>query len=380
MTKIETMTSRERVIKAINHEPVDRMPIDLGGSIATGISAFAYWNLREYLGLDTDNIAINDMMKLFLAYVDEDVRKRFHCDCIALNPGWRSTEKWNPRGKYNFIIPKTAKPYLDNEGAWIIEKEDKKMKMCENGYFFNGVLPDLHNLSEDELIEKTALEAERIYKETDYYCILHGFPGYFAGDNDWLCDLLLEPENNKVKNQIILDKAIEKARKVIKRMGKFIQSVHIASDMGTQKDLWCNISIYEDVVAPYYKKFCSFIHENSDLKVHLHSCGSIKPIIPMLIDCGIDVLDPVQVSAFNMNPIELKKEFGEKITFWGGGCDTQNVLGVETAENVVKNVKELVNILKPNSGYVFCQVHNIMGNVPPENIVAMLDAAYEESF
>jgi uroporphyrinogen decarboxylase len=134
------------------------------------------------------------------------------------------------------------------------------------------------------------------------------------------------------------------------------------------------------MVAPFYKKFCTYIHENSDLKVHLHCCGSIRPIIPILIDCGIDVLNPVQISAYNMDPAGLKKEFGKEITFWGGGCDTQNILGIETSENVVRNVKNLVGIFKPGYGYVFSQVHNIMGDVSPENIVAMLDTAYCESF
>jgi uroporphyrinogen decarboxylase len=380
MIKRETMTSRERVAKAINHEPVDRMPIDFGGTITTGISAFAYWNLRVHLGLKTDNVEINDMMKLFLGYVDEDVRRRFHSDCIVINPGWRRKVRWNPRDRYSFIIPETAKPYLDNEGAWVVENGDKKMKMQQNSFFFDGTLPDLHSLSEDELIIKTAIEAEKIYKETDYYIIYEGFPGYFSVDPDWLCDLLLEPEKVKAENQIILDKAIEKAKKVIKHMGKYIQSIHIANDMGTQNGLWCSTSAIEDMVAPFYKKFCTYIHENSDLKVHLHCCGSIRPIIPILIDCGIDVLNPVQISAYNMDPEGLKKEFGKEITFWGGGCDTQNILGIETSENVVRNVKNLVGIFKPGYGYVFSQVHNIMGDVSPENIVAMLDTAYCESF
>ena len=131
---------------------------------------------------------------------------------------------------------------------------------------------------------------------------------------------------------------------------------------------------------PYYKRFCDFVHANSDIKVFLHNCGSIKAVIPMLIEAGIDALNPVQISAANMDPQELKDEFGDDICFWGGGCNTQQVLGVGTLKSVADNVRYLMGIFKKNGGFVFNQVHNIMGDVPPQNIVVMLDTAYEASF
>ena len=112
----------------------------------------------------------------------------------------------------------------------------------------------------------------------------------------------------------------------------------------------------------------------------MHNCGSIKPFIPLLIEAGVDVLNPVQISAGNMDPAQLKAEFGERIVFWGGGCDTQNVLPTASPAEVAENVRKLARIFKPGGGFVFNQVHNIMGDVPPENIVAMLDTAYAESF
>jgi uroporphyrinogen decarboxylase len=131
--------------------------------------------------------------------------------------------------------------------------------------------------------------------------------------------------------------------------------------------------------APYDKRLCKFIHENSDCKILLHSCGSIKSLIPIFIESGIDILNPVQISAQNMKPSELNDEFGEKMAFWGGGCNTQEVLWQATPAGVAENVKELTKVFKPGSGFVFNQVHNVMGDVPPENIVAMLDTAYAES-
>jgi uroporphyrinogen-III decarboxylase len=127
---------------------------------------------------------------------------------------------------------------------------------------------------------------------------------------------------------------------------------------------------------PYYKEFCAFVHDNSPYKVHLHNCGSILPLIPMLADCGVDILNPVQISADNMAPADVKKAAGN-MTLWGGGADTQRVLCGATPDEVAAHVKGLVNAFKPGGRFVFAAVHNIQGNVPPENVVAAFDAAYE---
>ena len=128
---------------------------------------------------------------------------------------------------------------------------------------------------------------------------------------------------------------------------------------------------------PHYKKLCGWIHRNTGMKTFFHCCGSIYHLIPHLIDAGVDILNPVQTSAANMEPARLKKEFGDKIVFWGGGCDTQQVLAKAAPEEIRRHVKERLSIFAPGGGYVFNQVHNIQANVPPENIIAMLDAAYE---
>lgn len=375
---LETMTSRERVLKTINHEPVDRVPIDLGMHYSTGISAFAYHNLREHLGLSTDHIEIPDMVQ-FLARVDEDVLQRFHCDCMLLHPGWTKTHQWNPRGKYNFTIPSTAQPKLGESGDWIVERNGR-MRMPRNGFFFDGAWPDFDDRDEDAGIEATAKEAERIYKETEYFTVYIGFPAFFSQDPDWLCQMLLEPEKILEENKRSLDRELKRAKKIIDKMGKYTQGICINSDLGTQNAPFCRPSVYEELCAPFVKSFCNYIHDNSDLKIFIHSCGSIKPMIPILIDCGVDIFNPVQISANNMDPHQLKDEFGHKATFWGGGCNTQGVLSTGSPADVARNVRELMNIFKKGSGFVFNQVHNIMGNVPPENIVTMLDTAYEESF
>lgn len=378
--KKETLKSRERVLRTINHQPVDRMPIDLGSHYSTGISAFAYHNLREYLGLPTDHIDIPDMFQ-FLARVDEDVLQRFHCDCILLNPGWKKTHRWNPRGKYNFFIPEGARPQKQEDGSWVIERDGARVRMPEGGFFFDGTAPVLESTTHEESLKRYAREAERIYKETDYFTMYIGYYAYFKCDDiDWQCRMITDPDEILEENRRIHEQQIKDVGEVIDAMGGYIQAIAINSDLGSQKGPLCRPSLYEDLCAPFVRELCDFIHRNSDLKVFIHSCGSIREFIPTLIECGVDIFNPIQITAAGMDPAELKHEFGGRAAFWGGGCNTQQVLGLGTPEDVRANVRELVGIFKPSGGFVFNQVHNIMGNVPPENIVAMLDTAYEESF
>ena len=384
MKNAETMISRERVINTLNHIPVDRMPIDLGSHYSTGISAFAYWNLREYLGLTTDHIWIADIAQ-FLAKVDRDILERFHCDCILLHPGWRQTKRWNVRDHYKFGIPETMNPCKNESGDWVVKKRRSDgtvgcKVMPKGGFFFDGdYLGKWVEEDEDEAIANIAREAEYIYKETPYATNYMGYGAYF-GDMDRLCRMYTEPEIIMKENEEALQNNIRHVGKVIDEMGEYIQIITINADMGTQNSTMCAPKIMEKCTAPYIKQFCDFVHSNSDCKVFLHSCGSIKDFIPILIDCGVDILNPVQISADNMDPRELKREFGKRIIFWGGGCNTQFILGAKTPEDVAVNVHELVEIFKPGGNFVFNQVHNIMGNVPPENIIAMFDTAYKNSF
>ncbi|MEI8243670.1 MAG: uroporphyrinogen decarboxylase family protein [bacterium] len=382
----ETMTSRERVIRALNHEPVDRVPIDLGSHMSTGISMFAYWRLREHLGLSTNHIRIPDMVQC-LAYVDVDILERFHCDCILLEPPYARTSRWTPRGQYTFTIPEKANPQPCENGDWVIRQNGASMRMPASGYFFDGAwLNDWGDGNEDDRIALYAREAERIFKETDYATNLVGYShglglgSYAGGGIDEAIRAFDNPEAVHADRETSLTNNIRRMGKIIDRFGPYIQLVTMSDDMGSQNGPLCSPAYVEEFSMPYYKRFCEFLHANSDIKVFLHNCGSIKPLIPMLIEAGIDVLNPVQISAGNMDPQELKDEFGNKICFWGGGCDTQSVLGVCTPEDVKDNVRKLVRTFKKDSGFVFNQVHNIMGNVPAENIVAMLDTAYAEGF
>ena len=380
MNKKETLTRRERVMRAVEHRPVDRTPIDLGVHYSTGISAFAYQDLREYLGLPRVKIEVPDTFQ-FLARVDADVLERFHCDCMLFHPGWPATQTWRPREHYEFEISAEINPAKQEDGAWIFSgKNGGSSKSPAGGYFFDGggfnPWPDSHNFNAE-----AAKRVEYIYKETDYFTLyVCGVSAFFSDNPDYLMDLMTEPEDIRERCKRDYEYNIKNVDDIVKHCGKYIQGICFASDLGTQNAPFVNPDVFADLIAPWIKKTISYIKSKSDYKIFFHSCGAMEPFIPILTDCGVDILNPVQVSCANMEPFALKKKYGDKICFWGGGCDTHGAFGHGTPEEVAENVKYLMSALAPNSGFVFNQVHNIMGNVRPENIVAMLDTAYEESF
>lgn len=375
---METMTSRQRVLNAIEHKTVDRMPIDLGMHFSTGISAYAYHNLREYLGMSTDQIEMIDCVQ-GLARVDNDILDRFHVDTILLNPGWPQTHIWNPRGNYSFHVPTAFQPEAQKDGSFKVTYQGETMYCPAGGYFFDGAWPNFYGLNEKEYYDLFAKRAQYIYEETDKFTIMMGFSGFF-GDMEFACNMLLEPEMVQEENEAALARQIEKFDFINKKMGKYINAIEINSDLGTQTSALCSPASYEECCYPYLKRFCRHVHETSDIKLFMHSCGSIALMLPYIVDAGVDILNPVQISAAGMDPKFLKETYGDKLCFWGGGCNTQSILNMGTVEDVRNNVKELVEIFKPGSGFVFNQVHNIMGDVKPENIVAMLDTAYENSW
>ena len=387
------MTGRQRIINAIERKPIDRTPIDFGSHFSTGISVFAYHNLRKYLGLSTDAIELADTFQC-LARVDEDVLDRFHVDTILLWPGKKPFKRFTFKDGYTFDIPSSFNPERHENGeVTAVEEGGVFIKMPAGGYFFDAVPsptpdtgstpapapdPDLEPFKRG--VDLMVPEARRIYHETDKYTMFMQLGACFPHDWDDLCGLYTDPGPVVEKLAVYTKYNLECAEYVIQKLGETIQCIAINSDMGTQSAPVCGPDIYEKYILPNVKKLCSFIHNNSDCKIFLHSCGAIEPLIPYIIEAGVDILNPVQISCENMAPNNLKQKYGGKITFWGGGCDTQRVLNFGTPKQVAENVRELMGIFASGGGFVFNQVHNVMGDIKPENIVAMLDTAYKESF
>ncbi|MDR1599812.1 MAG: uroporphyrinogen decarboxylase family protein [Oscillospiraceae bacterium] len=371
------LSSRERARRAVKRQPIDRVPIDLGMHFSTGISIFAYKNLREYLGLSTDNIELVDQGQL-LARVDEDIIERFHVDTILLNPPWPSHRLWNPRGGYVFQASSHFTPELMPDGAWRFTGIENGATMPAGGFFFDGAIPDGYGLPDSQRVELFARRAERLYHETDKFTIMMGYSAFFDG-LDFACDMLTDPDTVKESLARRLDAQIKRYDAMNRAYGKWIQGIEVNSDLGTQAGPMVVPDAYEEICLPVFQAFNRHVHENSDHIIFMHNCGGIYELMPALCESGVDALNPVQISARNMDPARLKREFGDRISFWGGGCDTQRVLWSGTPDEVAEHTREMIRIFKPGGGFVFNQVHNIMGNVPPENIVAMFDTAWEEA-
>ena len=376
----ETLSRRDRVLRAIERRPVDRTPIDLGAHYSTGISAFAYQNLRDYLGLPTKKIDVPDTFQ-FLARVDLDVLERFHCDCILSHPGWPKTQTWKPRDNYSFEISAEIITEQEPDGAWLFKgKNGGVNKSPAGGFFFDGWGFDPWP-SDKNYCAETARYTEYLYKETDFFTLhMEHLDGFFYDNPDYLVDIMLEPEKVTARCEEGYRWNIYKIDEIVKHCKHYVQGVCFSCDLGTQRAPFINPATFADMFAPWLKKTITHIRNVSDYKVFFHTCGAMEPFIPILIDCGVDIINPVQVSCENMEPFVLKEKYGDKICFWGGGCDTHGAFGTGTPDEVRANVKHLMSALAPNSGFVFNQVHNIMGNVKPENVVAMFDTAYEESF
>jgi len=353
------------------------MPMDLGMHTSTGISVFAYDALRKYLGMPQKNpTRVRDCVQL-TAYVEEDILERFHIDCIALAPVPPKTKIWRPREGYEYIITDKFNAVLNEKGEWLASDGERKMRMPAGGYFFDGDWITFENRWSDETFSTFVKEAERIYKDTEYFTALTGLSALFGSDIEYFCRMYTDPDEIKKDCEEGLEHELKIVEKIIDGCGEHIQMVAMGGDLGTQNAPFVSPEVFGELVAPSLRKLCGFIHANSDYKIFLHSCGAVEPLIDILIDCGIDVLNPVQITANGMEPEKLKSKYGERICFWGGGINTQGVLGIKGADEVRENVRGLVKTWKPGGGYVFNQVHNILGDVPPENIAAAYDEAYK---
>ena len=400
------MTSRERVLKAINFEEADRVPIDVGGMGSTGIMAVAYHELKQYLGIKGGHTRVSSVGPM-LATVERPLLDRFGIDVIPLSSVISEDpdddSKWKPMQFPDGTpvqMPTVFDVLIDEEGGWIkLDKEGRVVeRMPKNGFYFEGVPGPSTFPGEpqeqlkvedfkigpirDDKLEFLERRSKFLYENTDR-AILGDCPGAalfnlgLGGFTEWMVTLMTD----KPYVHAMLDKAVEGTIRNIKTyqqaVGDRVFALSISDDMGMQKGEYIRPDLFEELFTPHYKDLCRWFHENTNYKVFLHSCGSMYNLIETLIDCGVDILNPVQTSAANMEPRRLQREFGGRIVFWGGGCETQRVLPFGTPEEVRQQVKERMEIFAPGGGFVFTQVHNVQANTPPENILAMLEAALE---
>jgi uroporphyrinogen decarboxylase len=408
------MNSRERVLAALNFQEPDRIPVDLGGHRSSGIAAIALHNLRNHLGLPDKPVRVYDMVQQ-LGIIDEDILDLFGVDTIEMGRGFLLDDKdWKP-----WVLPDgtdceiPAYINLEKRGEdWLLyEDTGYELGIMKKGslYFEQTQFPlmerglendDFHDLREmlgkniwsavphpgahlplDEAgLKEMGEKAAALRASTDRAII-----GLFGGNMFELPQWLYRMDNYLLATAMYTEKALQLSEELYKihlenlekwmsAVGPHIDVVLFGDDLGGQQGPLISPDAYRELYKPFHKKLWGRAKELADVKVQLHCCGGIHELLEDLIEAGLDAVNPVQISCRGMDPAELKAEFGGRLTFWGGGCDTQRILPMATPDQVRENVSELTGIFSPGGGFVFQQVHNILANVSPENIVAMLEA------
>jgi uroporphyrinogen decarboxylase len=382
----EKLSSRERLKLILEHREADRICIDFGGTICTGIHALAQNKLKRHLGFPReDEITVVDTMQQ-LAEPDNDLMELFHADIFPVFA--QIPDKWR------LVI------HEDPDCYWYVSEWGVKLcKPKPSGYWFDPREHPLANANSVLDIEKFILpdpidpgrtrglrERVKAVRENTNYGIALGAPcgglfetGYqLRGWETWLTDLILNENIVQVIVEMLFNWQSIYWAKVLDEVGDLIDVVQIGEDLGGEKALLMNPSLYRKFFKNAQEKLCNLIKSKTKAKIFLHSCGEIYEMLPDIIDVGIDIINPVQVSCPIMgDTAKLKREFGSELVFWGGGCDTQAVLPLGTPEEVKKEVERRVTDLKQNGGFVFCAVHNIQPDIPPQNILTMYETAFK---
>lgn len=382
------MTSYERVLAALEHRQGDRVPFDLGGSVLTGINRKAYAALRTYLGLPAREIRILDPMQQ-LARPDEDFLSRLEVDVACVDPDapsspglktdpvldgeyWRMSDEWG----IEWRMPAEGGLYYDMTGH-PLAGASTPADLAAYPW------PDPADGARFATLKVRADSA--VHGEKKAYILGRQYAGiwetalWMSGFEKFFADMMVEKDYAHALMSKITELKMAYWERALAAVGDNVLIVSEADDLATQSSLLCSPALYEEMVHPYHKKLFSFIKERAPRRVYIfyHTCGAVKPLIPYLIEEGVDILNPVQVNADGMDSAELKAEFGDKITFWGGGVDTQRVLPFGSPAEVRAEVKRRIADLAPGGGFVFAAVHNVQGDVPPENFMAMWDAMRE---
>jgi uroporphyrinogen decarboxylase len=406
------MNSRERVLAAMNHTEPDRVAVDFGSHRSSGIMAIAYAKLRDHLGLPRRPIRVYDFIQQ-LAIIDDDVLEVLGTDAIDYGRGFMLADsdwaEWELSDGTPCLIPAFIRP-VKKDGDWLVYGDDGQVIAIQKAgclYFEQTCFPladrpgDLSRLTHDldqimwwrlgtppaplgldtEGLAARAAGAKALRASSDR-AIVAAFGGNFLEIGEFLYridNFLYELAANPLQAHNLLDAVLgiylENLEKFLGAVGPYIDIILFADDLGMQTGPQISPRMYREFFKPRHKILWNRAKELCPhIKVKLHCCGGVYPILGDLIDAGLDAINPVQTSCNGMDPARLKAEFGRDLVFWGGGCDTRDVLPNGTPEDVRRDVRESVAILAPGGGFVFQQVHNIMADVPPENIVAMFEA------
>jgi hypothetical protein len=417
------MNSRERVLKAIRHQETGRVPVDLGGTVVSGMMASTVSKLRKALNLDPPDSSVKVVEPYqMLGEVADDLREALGIDTVPLsnrltmygfeNAGWKP---WHLFDGTPVLVPSGFNTEPDQQGTILMYPQGDRSappsgRMPKGGYYFDAIVRQPHiddsrlnvedNLEEFGTVAETDLEHWRKESEhlrkTTKFAICAWFGGTSFGDIAQVPAVQLKhPKGIRDVEEWYISLAIRKGyvyevfekqceiglRNLAQIRQAVLNNVDVVAvtgtDFGTQRGPFMAVETYRQLFKPFHKKVNDWIHSNSEWKTFIHTCGGVEPLIDDFIDAGFDILNPVQCSAKGMEPTHLKSMFGDRITFWGGGVDTQKTLPFGTPDQVKAEAIERIKAFSKGGGYIFNAIHNIQANTPVENVLAMFEAVKE---
>jgi uroporphyrinogen decarboxylase len=408
------MTPRERILAAIRHREPDRVPIDMGATPSSGISAIAYGRLKKHLGITGGATRVYDVVQQ-LAQPEEQILDRFRIDVLdlgrtfdvndsdwydvklfdgsdaqypnwfqpvaAADGGWRAhapdgTEIATQLRNMNFF-DQTCFPWLDDYPSDLTKELPAAMSkvhwaaLAHSPWDHAGDVGFWNTLRANTLALRASTDRAIMVVVG---CNLFEWGTFLRRMDNFLMDLVAEPEQVERLLESLMEIHLRTLEKVCTAVGDIVDVCRFGDDLGTDTGPFMAPATYRRLFKKHHTRLCQYVHQHSTMHTFLHSCGSIHALLPDLVEAGFDVINPVQTACRDMEPARLKREFGKEITFWGGGADTRNILNHGTPEAVRADVLERLKILAPGGGFVFNTIHNILPDVPPENIVAMFEA------
>jgi len=409
------MNSRERVKAALAHQEPDKVPVDLGGSVTTGIQATALHRLRDALGLEKRPIKVYEPM-MMLGLVERDVIEAIGADVMGLNApgtllGYRN-ENWKNwtladgtevlmGGGFEYTSDAAGVTYAYPQGDTSVRPS---AKMPADGFYFDNIIrqedlsdhafdarkdyADQYSVFTEEDCRYYEQKSKALYEETDYALFGNFFlggvgdifhiPGAWLKNpkgirdlEEWIMAHYQHPDYVKeffdMQTEITL-KNLEHYRQAI---GDRLEAIAVSgTDFGAQNGLFISPECYREFYKPYHRRFNDWVHKHTKWKVLFHSCGAIADLLEDFIEAGVDIINPVQVSAKGMEPQQLKKEYGGRIVFWGGGVDPQKTMPFGAPQEVTEETRQNVAAFSKGGGFIAAAVHNIQGQTPVANILA----------
>ncbi len=417
------MTSRERVRAALEHRQPDRVPLDLGGSVLTGMHAASVYRLRQALRLDPPGapVKVVDVYQM-LGEIGPDLVEALGADVLPIPPyatlfGFRR-EGWKPWRLFDgtpVLVPEGFNTEPEPNGDILLYPQGDRSaapsgRMPKGGWYFDEIVrqppireealdpadntEEFQPIGEEELAYFTA-EADRLYRQTDK-ALFAGFCYTSFGDialvpapwlkaprgirdvEEWYVSTVTRRDYVYRVFERQCEVALANLARLHRAIGdQVLVTLVTGTDFGAQQSLFIPRQAYRELYLPFHREVNGWVHRHTAWKTFIHSCGAVAGLIPDFIEAGFDILNPVQTGAAGMDPADLKARFGDRIVFWGGGVDTQRTLPFGTPEEVRREVAERIRVLAPGGGFVFAPIHNVQAGIPAANLVALFEAFRE---